>query len=180
MEIQRIIQIAIREWENIKVSLELCGNIGEFNSKDQANTGLALLPKGSLLVRNLTEMENKIERHGYFSPEAAYVFAALGSKAGERLGLMDKVAQTFGVSYSWVRTGCLNPYGTAEGKKLLKEMVFFKLFFPLGVDLIWDFSSPMVKVKLKNVFDKFVAWQYGRQMDGDIQIDKIGWGSIAV
>ncbi len=38
-------------------------------------------------------------------------------------------------------------------------MIFFNLFFPRGEDCRWDFNSPEVKLRMKTVFDKFVAWQ---------------------
>jgi len=38
-------------------------------------------------------------------------------------------------------------------------MVFFKLFFPIGAGFNWKFHSPVVKVKLKTIFDKFLLWQ---------------------
>lgn len=135
-------------------------NIGEFHSKNHVNSRLTPVSEGPLLVRNLTEMENKLPTYGYFTPEAAYVFTTLASRAGERLGLKGKLAQPFGSGYSWVRTGWLDPNNPNRTKKqYVEQMVFFKLFFPLGGDLRWDFNSPVVKIKLKLVFDKFVAWQ---------------------
>ena len=159
MKIEKAIQIARREWENIRSSLEMCGDIGEFDSKNYLNSSLALLSEDSFLFRNLIEMENKLPTYGYFTQEASYVFTSLGSKAAERLGLIGGMAQTFGRGYSWIRTGWFDPSGMEE-QHIIKQLIFFKLFFPLGRDFMgWDFNSQIVKKKLNLVFYKFITWQ---------------------
>ncbi|MGE5444441.1 MAG: hypothetical protein ACM3SR_07545 [Ignavibacteriales bacterium] len=159
MEIIRAVKIARREWENIKASLEICGDIGELHSKNHTRSkpDSLLVSDGLIPVRNLIEMENKFPTYGYFTPEAAYVFTALASKAADRLGLMGRLARVFGSGYSLVRTGCLDP--NVEENHRLKQMVFFKLFFPIGGGFNWKCHSPLVKVKMKTIFDKFVLWQ---------------------
>ncbi len=87
MEIIRAIQIARREWGNIKSSLEMCGDIGEFDSKNPINSRPTEI-EGSRLVENLIDMENKFRTYGYFTQEAAYVFTTLASKEGKRLGFV--------------------------------------------------------------------------------------------
>src|ERR1700758_784718 len=123
MEIQRALQIATKEWGNIKASLQMCGDIGEFDSKNYLNSSLAIT-EGLLLFRNLIEMENKLPTYGYFTQEASYVFTSLGSKAAERLGFTDELAQTFGRGYSWVRTGWFDSVGIEE-QHLMKQVIFF-------------------------------------------------------
>jgi hypothetical protein len=161
MEILRALQIARREWEHIRISLKNCSDIGEFNSKNHANSkpNLLTLSKGSFLVRNLIGMENKLPTYGYLTPEAAYIFTTLASKAGKRLGLTCRLAETFGSGYSWVRTGWFDPSGIEEQKHIIKQLFFFKIFFPLGGYFYWDFNSPVVKTKLKAVLYKFTTWQ---------------------
>ncbi|MGH7807951.1 MAG: hypothetical protein ACRENT_07640, partial [Thermodesulfobacteriota bacterium] len=159
MEILKALKLEEREWEHIRASLQSCGDIGELDSKDHLDSHTALMHGGLPLVRNLLEMENKYPKHGYFTPEAAYVFATLASKAGERLGLRNGLAQTFGSGYSWVRTGCLELNGKEGHKQIIKQLFFFKLFFPVGGFFNWDFSSPVVKTKLDLVFYKFMTWQ---------------------
>lgn len=157
MKIQRAIQIAGREWENIRLSLEMCGDIGEFDPKDFVNNGSDWLS----LVRNIKEMEYKYPIYGYFSHQAAYVFNTLALKAGERLGLIDKFATTFGGGYSCVRTGWFfHLNGDIEKHHILKQMFFLKLFSPLGGDFMgWDYKSPIAGTKMKLIFDTFTKWQ---------------------
>jgi len=159
MEIFNALRIEKREWGNIRVSLQACGDIGEFDSINHLQGNTPLMSRGLPLVRNLIEMENKLSKHGYFTRESAYVFSALASKAGERLGLKNGLAQTFGSGYSWVRTGCLDLNGKEGHKQIIKQLFFFKLFFPVGGFFNWDFDSPVVKKKMSLVFCKFVKWQ---------------------
>jgi hypothetical protein len=60
MEIRRALKIAMREWENIRVSLEEYGDSGGFNQKNYLDNRLALLPGGITLARKLIEMEDKL------------------------------------------------------------------------------------------------------------------------
>lgn len=159
MDIQTELQISKREWDNIKVSLEMCGDIGQFNLKKHVNTSPDL-------IENLIEMENKVLIYDYITLEAAYVFTELASKAVEKLGLVGEFAKTFGSGYSWVRTGWFDlRWINLDRDVRLKDYVvnqvlFFRLFFESSDgDFGWDFDSPEVRRKLKLIFDKFYIWQ---------------------
>lgn len=142
MQVQRGIEIATREWRNIRVSLEGYSDIGEFDSRKHVNLRLALM---------LIEMDIKLPTYGYFTQEASNVFTSLASGAAEMLGLKGELAKTFGRGYSWVRTGWVD-LEYMEKSHLVKQIIFFKIFFPFGRDFIsWDFNSPAVKTKLKAV-----------------------------
>jgi hypothetical protein len=158
MEIPRAFRIARREWRNIRTSLEMCGDIEEFDFKNCMNSRAILVPEGSTLFRSLIEMDNKLPTYGYFTEEAAHVFSTLASSAAERLGLIGRMAQSFGRGYSWVRTGWFDSNGI-EDQHVIKQMIFLNLFFPRGENCRWDFNSQEVKIKMKTVFDKFVGWQ---------------------
>jgi hypothetical protein len=158
MEILRALKIAIREWENIRVSLDGYNDIGEFDHKSHMNSRLAILPGGIVLARKLIEMDDKLPTHGYFTQEASYVFTNLASRASERIGLGSELAHTFGSGYSWVRTGWFNS-SDLEEEHVIKQLFFFKIFFPLGGYFNWDNNSPVVKTKLKVVLLKFTRWQ---------------------
>jgi hypothetical protein len=158
LETLKTLEIAKREWENIRVSLERCGDIGEFDSEDPINARFIRI-EGITFFRNLMEMDNKLPKNGYFTPEASYVFTTLASIAGERLGLTSRFAKTFGSGYAWVRTGCLNLTDIEEYQQLIKQLFFLKLFFPIGGFFNWDFNSQAVKTKLSLIFYKFMSWQ---------------------
>jgi hypothetical protein len=157
MKINRVLQIARREWENIKSSLEMCGDIGEFDSENPIHGRLTEI-EGSRLVQNITGMGNKFQTYGYFTQEAAYVFSALVSSAAERLGLVGGLAETFGNGYSWVRTGWFDMDHVGK-QHVIKQLFFMKIFFPFGGYFNWDFNSRESKTKLRAVFNRFIAWQ---------------------
>jgi hypothetical protein len=158
MEIRSVHQIAKREWENISVSLELCGNIGKFDL-------VRYIEKEPQLIRNLIGMEKKIPEHDYLTREAAYVFTELGKEAGERLGLTSELAKAFGGGYSWVRTGWFDLINLEFGDfdfledHLTRKIFFFRLFFPMKEDFSWVFDSPDVTLNFKSIFERFSYWQ---------------------
>ena len=82
MEILRAVKIARREWGNIKASLEICGDIGEFHFKNHtiSKPDSLLVSEGLILVRKLIEMENKFPMYGYFTPEAPMFLIPLRQK----------------------------------------------------------------------------------------------------
>ena len=158
MNILKSTEIIRREWENIRVSLERCGDIGELSFEEKSNRAINGITSDLRFLRNAVEMKNKYPTYGYFSHEAAYVFTVLATRAGKSLGLRNDLSRSFGSGYSIVRTGWLELYITEE-KSIVKQWLFFKLFSQRREDFTWDFSSLIVKKKLKRILDKFLAWQ---------------------
>jgi len=154
LNIEKAIQIGEREWENIRTSLEACGDIGEFRITDE----IIDTSEDSLLTRSIMGMDGRFLTHGYFTQEAACAFKTLASRAGKRLGLPCKLAQDFGSGYSWVRTGWFDT-SSMERQSVIRQLFFFRIFFPMGGYFDWDFNSSVVKAKLKLVFSKFIEWQ---------------------
>jgi hypothetical protein len=161
MLVQNALEIANREWENIRTSLEECGDIGFFDYEKQLyKNGSSQIDGGLSLVRSLIEMDSKLPKYGYFTIEAASVFATLASKAGVALGLCESLASKFACGYSLVRTSCLDQNCLNDLQRhVLKQLLFFKIFYPLGGFFDWDFDSPAEKLKLKLVFYMFTGWQ---------------------
>ena len=161
MLVRNALDIANREWENIRTSLEECGDIGAFNNGSQLyNNGSSQVDEDLSLSRSLIEMDGKLSKYGYFTMDAAHVFVTLASKAGVTLGLSKNVASKFGCGYSLVRTSCLDRNCVDDIQRhVLKQLLFFKIFFPLGGIFDWDFDSPAEQLKLKLVFHMFTGWQ---------------------
>ncbi|MER3445550.1 MAG: hypothetical protein C4291_01350 [Candidatus Dadabacteria bacterium] len=172
--LEKALKIARREWANIGLSLELCGDIGEFREEDfmvgiieedviikepiisptKSVSGYAPTFYPMYLVRNLTLMDMKFSDYGYKTVEALYVFIELTIKAVERLGLVGTFSAGFGSGYGYVRTGWIGEKGRAEERE-----IFFKMFFKGRKNYDWDFNSTWVKERLKLIFDRFMAWQ---------------------
>jgi hypothetical protein len=153
------LRIVDREWEKIRTSLERCGDIGKFEHKGFNGIDLDEEIRGLPLAKNAIGMEYNLQRYGYFSEEAAFVYRYLASIAGQRLGLKNKLAQTFGRGYSWVRTGWFD-MGDIKNQHVIKQMIFLNLFFGGDEDLSWDFNSVVVKIKLRIIFEEYAKWQH--------------------
>jgi hypothetical protein len=171
----KAVQIAKREWENVRASLALCGDIGEFSEKDFMIGTIEedviireplISPTKSVsvyaptfypmyFVENLLAMDEKFAEHAYKTTEALYVFIELAAKAVERLGLVGTFCMGFGAGYGNVRTGWV-----AEKGQPLEREIFFQMFFRgRKKDYNWDFHWTSVRERLKQIFDKFIAWQ---------------------
>ena len=61
--INKSLDIAGREWEHIKHSLEMCGDIGEFDPECFVLDKPTLISNLSLFTANLIEMDEKSMRH---------------------------------------------------------------------------------------------------------------------
>ncbi len=173
--LEKAIQIAKREWENVRVSLALCGDIGEFSEKDfmigtieedviirqplisptKSVSGYAPTFYPMYFVKNLLAMDEKFSELGYKTTESLYVFIELATKAVERLGLVGTFCMGFGVGYGNARTGWI-----AEKGLPLERDIFSQMFFRgRKKDYDWDFYWTLVRDRLKQIFDKFISWQ---------------------
>ena len=172
--LEKALEIARREWAHIKLSLELCGDIGEFLEEDfmvgiieedviirepilsptKSVSGYAPTFYPMYFVRNLTLMDMKFSDYGYKTVEALYVFIELTIKAVGRLGLIGTFSTGFGSGYGYVRTGWIGEKGRAEERE-----IFSKMFLGGRKSYDWDFHWTSVREKLKLIFYKFMAWQ---------------------
>lgn len=167
--------IAQREWENVRSSLELSGDIGEFDKEDFMIGVIAedviireplLSPTKSVsvyaptfypmyFVQNLLTMDQKLAKEGYSTIEALYVFVEIAAKAAERLGLKGSFAMSFGAGYGSARTGWI-----AEKGYPIERELFVKMFFKnRKKSYDWDFCRSSVKENLNVIFIKFQSWQ---------------------
>ena len=174
-EIARAAEIARGEWENIRRSLSLCGDAGEFREEDFmlgiiSGDAIARNPAGSptksvslhsptyypmYLVANLLAFSEKFPEKGYGTVEALYVYVELAAKAAARLGLEGNLGMGFACGYSNARTGWVAEKGLAEHAAAFREMFFSRR--PEGHD--WDFHWTSVKRDLRKIYDAFVLWR---------------------
>lgn len=167
--------IAQREWENVRSSLELAGDIGEFDKEDfmigvieedviirepllsptKSVSGYSPTFYPMYFVKNLLTMDEKLGKEGYKTIEALYVFVELATKASERLGLSGSFSMSFGAGYGSARTGWI-----AEKGYPLERDLFVKMFFRNRTkNYTWDFYWTSVRENLSEIFSKFDAWQ---------------------
>lgn len=180
------LQIAEKEWNKIRESLSLCGDIGEF-SKEDFMVGIIeedviiRLPKLSptksvsvyaptfypmYFIKNIKAMSENFSKKGYRSTQALYSFIELATKAAERLGLRGTLSMAFGVGYANVRTGWIAEKGLQKEREIFEQMFFSGKF----KNYDWEGDWTSVKKVLKEIFDKFNSWQndealYKRESD---------------
>ncbi|MGH7885528.1 MAG: hypothetical protein ACRENO_07525 [Thermodesulfobacteriota bacterium] len=173
--ISEALLIGEREWENIRLSLCLCGDIGKF-SKDDFMIGIISediiinhplkSPTKSVsfysptyypmyFVANLLKMDELIPEKGYRTIEALYTFVELATKAALRLGLEGNFAMGFGSGYANVRTGWIAEKGYTQ-ERLKFEKIFFK---NRSKQYNWDFHWNSVQADLKNAYEQFLFWR---------------------
>ncbi|MCY3986815.1 MAG: hypothetical protein OXF23_07250 [Candidatus Dadabacteria bacterium] len=174
-EIVRAEEIAREEWENIRVSLALCGDTGDFCGDDFmlrtiSGETIAREPLGSptksvslysptyypmYFVKNLHKFQEKFPQNGYATTEALYVYVELVTAAVKRLGLEGTLAMGFASGYANVRTGWIAEKGLAEERAVFSEMFFSDR--PKNHE--WDFHWTSVRQKLGEIYEKFIDWQ---------------------
>ena len=173
--LERALVIAEREWENVRLSLGECGDIGGFDKEDFMIGVIKedviirqplISPTKSVsvyaptfypmyFVDNLLTMDEEFAERGYSTSEALYVFIELATKASERLGLRGTFAMAFGAGYGSVRTGWV-----AEKGFPVEREIFFNMFFKSRKkDYAWDFNWTTVRERLKEISGRFHAWQ---------------------
>lgn len=169
------IDIAHREWENVRSSLKLAGDIGEFDKEDfmigiieedviirepllsptKSVSGYSPTFYPMYFVQNLLAMDEKLSTDGYKTIESLYVFIELATKASERLGLIGTFAISFGAGYGSARSGWI-----AEKGFPLERDIFVKMFFRNRKETYdWDYHWTSVKDNLNQIFSKFESWQ---------------------
>ena len=167
--------IAQREWENVRSSLELSGDIGEFDKEDfmigvieedviirqpllsptKSVSGYSPTFYPMYFVGNLLAMDKKLAEEGYSTTEALYVFIEIATRAAERLGLIGSFSMSFGAGYGSARTGWIAEKGYPTEREL-----FVKMFFKnRKKSYDWDFHWSSVKENLGEIFLKFESWQ---------------------
>lgn len=173
--LKEALEIAEREWRKLALSLELAGDIGEFRKEDFM---IGVIEEDVIIrkpltsptksvsvydptfypmyfVENLLTMDERLAGTGYRTTQALYVYIELATRAAERLGLTGSFAMSFGSGYAHVRTGWI-----AEKGYPVERGIFEKMFFmDRKKHYEWDFHWTSVREKLKEILDKWSAWQ---------------------
>lgn len=147
-----IIETAKSEWENIRTSLMKYADIGEFESAllDDSDMGEEEL---SEFNENLQDFPETVHDHGYTTLEAMGVYCVLVRIAANRLGMSGVVASAFANGYAYVRTGWALDTDTS-----IEQNLFYKMFFQSREDHTWKFDDPVIQIRLKEIFEKFLTW----------------------
>lgn len=149
--------VAALEWEKIRTSLRLCGDIGPFEEAHITQGDGFEQEEVADFWQNLADFAETVEEHGYGTLEAMGVYCLLVRLAVRRLGLSGAIATAFANGYSYIRTGWALDTDTS-----IEQNLFYKMFFQSREDHGWEFDSPTVQERLKLIFDKFMSWEQDR------------------
>ncbi len=173
--LEKALTVAEREWENVRLSLSGCGDIGPFDKKDFMIGVIKedviireqlVSPTKSVsvyaptfypmyFINNLLAMDERLQERGYSTSEALYVYIELATRASERLGLSGTFAMAFGAGYGSVRTGWIAEKGFPVEREIFSDMFFRGRKKDYG----WDFYWTSVRERLKEILDRFRSWQ---------------------
>lgn len=147
-------QILKKERNTLRLYFDYCGDIGEFKFDDLMNSS-SVAGEEEALIGKIARIYESFPNSGYASPEPFSVITILASSAAEKLGLSKNIAYSFGLGFEYVRTGFIS-YSELEPKQLL----FHKLFFPLGrfANHYLEFEPSQVRPKIKTLFERFESW----------------------
>ena len=147
-------QILKKEWDTLRLYFDDCGDIGEFKFDDLMDSSWVRGEEEALIGRTL-RMYESFPKYGYASREAFSVVTILASYAAEKVGHSKDSAHSFGLGFGFVRTGLIS---TSELEP--KQLIFYKLFFPLGAvaNNYLDFEPSLVKPKIKALSERFKLW----------------------
>ncbi len=174
-KIERAAAVAAREWENVRISLGLCGDIGEFRADDFmlgtiSEDTIARAPftgrtkSVSLysptyypvyLVENLLGFDEEFADKRYSSVKALYVYVEIVNTAALRLGLAGTMAMGFASGYAHARTGWTVEKGLPEQRAVFTEIFFSRR----SGNYDWDFHWDSVRRAFADVYDKFSRWR---------------------
>ena len=164
----------------MRTSLEPAGDIGEFDKEDfmigvieedviireplnsptKSVSGYSPTFYPMYFVKNLLTMDEKMEKDGYRTIEALYVFVELATKAAERLGLTGSFSMSFGAGYGSARSGWI-----AEKGYPIERELFVKMFFRnRKKSYDWDYNWNSVRENLNQIFTKFESWQKNEKL----------------
>lgn len=174
------LEIAEIEWRKVAISLDLAGDIGPFRKEDFMigvieEDVIIRKPMSSptksvsvydptfypmYFVENVLSMNERLPGRGYKTTQALYVYIELATKAAERLGLRGSFSMSFGAGYGSARTGWI-----AEKGYPVERNIFQKMFFKdRNKHYDWDFHWNSVRENLKEIFEKWSAWQQDEQL----------------
>lgn len=174
-KLKEALEIAQIEWDKIACSLELAGDIGGFIKEDFM---VGVIEEDVIIrkplksptksvsvydptfypmyfVKNLLTMNEKFPEKGYRTTEALYVYIELATRAAERLGLRGSFSMSFGAGYASARTGWIAEKGYPVERGIFQDMFFRNR----KKHYEWDFHWTSVRETLKEIFDKWSAWQ---------------------
>ena len=152
---RRQLKLAEELWGEIRKSLSLCGDIGEFTPEDFEFSDVPRVMWDDRPVLPLLLLE-RLEDLGAEINEVFWnVYEALAIGAARRLGFEGKMAIVFADSLTCVRTGMVGGHRT-QAEQCISQEIFLR---EVPVESDWDPDSAQVQRQNLLIFKKVMGWQ---------------------
>lgn len=161
------IKLAEKLWEEIRNSLSMCGDVGDFNPEEFELSDIQRVIWNDRPVLPLSLLHRLGELKVEINEVFWNVYEALSILAAKRLGLEKRMAIAFADALTCVRTHMVGGHKTEAEQCIAQEIFLSKIPF----EAVWDPDSPTVKTQLLVVYNKFNEWQvdpslYKKEIEG--------------
>lgn len=147
--------MAAKLWGEIRNSLLLCGDIGEFSPKDFEYSDIPRVTWNERPVLPLSFLERLRDLDVEVNEVFWNVYEALAIGAAKRLGFEGKMAIVFADSLTCVRTHMVGGHRT-QAEQCISQEIFLREV-PLESD--WDPNSAQVQGQNLLIYKKIKEWQ---------------------
>jgi hypothetical protein len=149
------LKLAAELWGEIRNSLLLCGDIGEFSPEDFEFSDIPRITWNDKPVLPVSLLE-RLNDLGVEVNEVFWnVYEALAIGAAKRLGFEGKMAIVFADSLTCVRTGMVGGHRT-EAEQCISQEMFLR---EAPRDSEWDPNSIQIQKQSLLIYNKIKKWQ---------------------
>lgn len=149
------LKLAADLWDEIRTSLFLCGDIGEFLPEDFEFSDIPRVMRNDRPVLPLLLLERLGDLGIEINEVFWNVYEALAISAARRLGFEGKMAIVFADSLTCVRTGMVGGHRT-EAEQCISQEIFLR---EVPVESVWDPDSAKVQGQNLLIYKKIMGWQ---------------------
>ncbi len=149
------LKLAADLWDEIRTSLILCGDIGEFSPEDFEFSDIPRVMRNDRPVLPLLLLERLGDLGIEINEVFWNVYEALAISAARRLGFEGKMAIVFADSLTCVRTGMVGGHRT-EAEQCISQEIFLR---EVPVESVWDPDSAKVQGQNLLIYKKIMGWQ---------------------
>lgn len=152
---KRELKLAAKLWGEIRNSLLMCGDIGEFSPKDFEYSDIPRVTWKDKPVLPLSLLQRLYDLGVEVNEVFWNVYEALAIGAARRLGFEGKMAIVFADSLTCVRTHMVGGHRT-QAEQCISQEIFLREV-PLESD--WDPNSVQVQRQNLLIYKKIREWQ---------------------
>jgi hypothetical protein len=152
---KRELKLAAKLWGEIRNSLLLCGDIGEFSPKDFEYSDIPRVTFNNKPVLPLSLLARLEDLDVEVNEVFWNVYEALAIGAAKRLGFEGKMAIVFADSLTCVRTHMVGGHRT-EAEQCISQEIFLR---EVPLDSEWDPNSIQIRKQNLLIYNKIKKWQ---------------------